>query len=425
MRVDCMRRALSSGVVVVCFAGFGGVSLADTLGVPADHTTIQAAIDAAGNGDLILVSPGVYAETIDFLGKEVIVRALEGPGATTIDGNGGGPVVSFVSGETRDARLIGFTITGGVAVNGGGALIDGASPMIDLCWFVGNESTGTALDEGGGAIAVLNACSPVISRCVMNDNVAESLGGGLMAIFDPTPLVSGCVIADNTATFGGGVANELGAAPDYVSVTITGNAANIAPGICNFQASCTISNSIVWGQTQNVTNLAGGSATARYSLIGGSYPGLGNINLNPVFEPDAGSVQFYRQAAGSPTIDRGENASAAADELDLDGDTDEGEAAPMDLLGGARFVDDPATIDAGSGTAPLIDMGASEYFVAAPGCNAADLAEPYGSLDFSDVIAFLTAFGTMGADADIAEPFGQWDFSDVIGFLGAFGGGCP
>ena len=55
----------------------------------------------------------------------------------------------------------------------------------------------------------------------------------------------------------------------------------------------------------------------------------------------------------------------------------------------------------------------------------ADLAEPLGQLDFSDVTAFLTAFATMSAEADLAEPFGQFDFSDVTAFLAAFGAGCP
>ncbi len=59
------------------------------------------------------------------------------------------------------------------------------------------------------------------------------------------------------------------------------------------------------------------------------------------------------------------------------------------------------------------------------GCNDADLAEPFGTLDFSDVIAFLTAFGSMDSAADLAAPFGVYDFSDVIAFLGAFGAGCP
>ena len=56
---------------------------------------------------------------------------------------------------------------------------------------------------------------------------------------------------------------------------------------------------------------------------------------------------------------------------------------------------------------------------------AADLAEPFGSLDFSDVVAFLVAFGALEPSADLAEPFGQWDFSDVAAYLAAFGEGCP
>ncbi|MFI4898698.1 MAG: M12 family metallo-peptidase [Phycisphaerales bacterium JB059] len=58
-------------------------------------------------------------------------------------------------------------------------------------------------------------------------------------------------------------------------------------------------------------------------------------------------------------------------------------------------------------------------------CSEADLAEPFGVLDFSDVTAFLSAFSAGAPDADLAPPFGTLDFSDVLGFLGAFGAGCP
>ncbi|MFI4898126.1 MAG: GC-type dockerin domain-anchored protein [Phycisphaerales bacterium JB059] len=58
-------------------------------------------------------------------------------------------------------------------------------------------------------------------------------------------------------------------------------------------------------------------------------------------------------------------------------------------------------------------------------CNEADLAEPYGALDFSDVVSFLTWFGSSLPGADLAPPFGVWDFSDVVAFLAAFGAGCP
>lgn len=59
-----------------------------------------------------------------------------------------------------------------------------------------------------------------------------------------------------------------------------------------------------------------------------------------------------------------------------------------------------------------------------PSC-AADFAEPFGALDFSDIAAFLVAFSAMSPQADLAEPFGSFDFSDVAAFLAAFGAGCP
>ncbi len=55
----------------------------------------------------------------------------------------------------------------------------------------------------------------------------------------------------------------------------------------------------------------------------------------------------------------------------------------------------------------------------------ADLAEPCGQLDYSDVIAFLTAFAAASPSADLAQPTGQFDFSDILAFISAFAAGCP
>ncbi|MEZ6242538.1 MAG: GC-type dockerin domain-anchored protein [Phycisphaerales bacterium] len=60
-----------------------------------------------------------------------------------------------------------------------------------------------------------------------------------------------------------------------------------------------------------------------------------------------------------------------------------------------------------------------------PGCSLADLASPLGSLDFSDVTAFLVAFAAQSPEADLAPPADQWDFSDIVAFLGSFAEGCP
>ena len=85
----------------------------DTIHVPEDQPTIQAGIDAAVDGDLVLVAPGTYVENIDFLGKAIAVQSEDGADVTIIDGNQEGSVVIFISGETEYSSILGFTISNG------------------------------------------------------------------------------------------------------------------------------------------------------------------------------------------------------------------------------------------------------------------------------------------------------------------------
>jgi len=79
------------------------------------------------------------------------------------------------------------------------------------------------------------------------------------------------------------------------------------------------------------------------------------------------------------------------------------------------------------GLAELIHPGTIDAVLAVPYRSScpADLAEPFGMLNFFDVSAFLSAFAEGDARADLARPFGSFNFFDVSAFLNAYSNGCP
>ena len=85
-------------------------SSATTRIVPTQFATIQSAMQAsAASGDTVLVSPGAYHETVNFLGKEIVLRSVGGAGVTTIDANALDGSAVLMAGVGERARVIGFT----------------------------------------------------------------------------------------------------------------------------------------------------------------------------------------------------------------------------------------------------------------------------------------------------------------------------
>ena len=102
--------------VVSCFAP---VASAEDIWVPADFPTIQEAIDAAQPGDVVCVSPGIYPENINFMGKPITVRSdADGvpgthdpsPDNTIIDGGSNGTTVTFFFFELNSSVLEGLSL---------------------------------------------------------------------------------------------------------------------------------------------------------------------------------------------------------------------------------------------------------------------------------------------------------------------------
>ncbi|MCH7871238.1 MAG: right-handed parallel beta-helix repeat-containing protein, partial [Planctomycetes bacterium] len=161
---------------------------ADTIRVPGDQPTIQAGIDAAVNGDVVLIADGVYTGTgnknLDFAGKAITVRGENGRDNCIIDCEGDGRAFYFHSGEGADSVVEGLTIRDGWvqegspgSAGGGGILCIGSSPTITGCTF---------------------------SRCNANDSLAEAVGGGISCDQGSDAIIRDCIFRDNRAFCGGG-----------------------------------------------------------------------------------------------------------------------------------------------------------------------------------------------------------------------------
>lgn len=274
--------------------------------VPERYTTIQEAIDACEEGDLVSVRHGTYVEKLDFRGKEIWVKSRGRVEDTIIDGNQEGTVVMFRSGETGRSVLEGFTITNGLGQDyllGGGIQCDHSSPVIIENVIIGNESydgagircwhaspeiigntleQNTAKDQGGGIYCDFS--EPVIKSNEIKDNSA-TWGGGGIATFASFPVIeNNTIIANDSFAYGGGIKVVHGNGTIRFN-TILDNSSRHGGGL-NLGGLCsmTISNNIVCGNTASDGDSGGAISCSNCSMTFRD-----NITCDNVAEGDGGA----------------------------------------------------------------------------------------------------------------------------------------
>jgi len=205
------------------------VCLSAPIGCP--YSSIQSAIDAASDGETIWVCNGTYEENIDFLGKAITVRSMEGAETTVIDADLSGSVVTFASGEGPDSVLDDLTIRRGRGtdvsfdgVYGGGIFCDSSSPTITDCVIFDNEVRGGG--AGGGAGISCRSASPSFTDCVIEQNGCDWNGGGVHCrASDPT--FTRCRFTRNsTSRKGGGIYSDPDSSPTLTDCEFSRNYLN-------------------------------------------------------------------------------------------------------------------------------------------------------------------------------------------------------
>ena len=321
-------------------------------------------------------------------GSPVIIGCLFEGNETDLNGSGGGIFNHFQS----QATITDCTFAGNTAQRGGAMFIGGRSPTINNCSFIGNSA-----DFGG---AIYNEGDPIFVNCLIRGNEAL-IGGGM---FNPAslnfPVLVNCTVVQNVAAVGGGVVND--------AFTLL-----------------TISNSIVrLNQPDQIVDDPLAATTVFYSNVQDGWPGVGNIDADPLFvDPDGGD---YRLSSGSPSIDAGHNWRVPIDENDYDEDGILCELFPVDLDGNPRFNADEADFDPGCGVPVVVDMGAYEYqFDPADQVTFADLNGD-GAVGVKDLLGLLGSWGPCAkgcclADLDLDGNVGVKDLLILLGNWGP----CP
>lgn len=242
-----------------------------------DYSTIQAAIDSAAIGAVLMLADGTFGGPgnvdLNLGGKSIVIRSASGnPAACGLDCQGSEDDphrgFTFESGETSDVRVEGISIVNGYAAGelgsidvSGGAVHcrNGSSPTFAECIFRDCRAV-----HCGGAVTLAHDCDPLLINC---EFIADSAawGGAICMVAECEPTIDGCTFIANESAYAGGGAHCQASAPLFVNCLFLDNTAGKGAGIhCTDLCSTRVELSTLDG---NVSSYTGGAIYCQSSAL--------------------------------------------------------------------------------------------------------------------------------------------------------------
>ena len=188
-----------------------------SLHIPEDYESIQMAFQSPviDDGDSILVFPGKYPGSLSILGKDILVRAIDGHEETTIIASDSDRCLNINNGIFEGFRL--ERGTGGIGVfTPGGCIYASGNAVLRNNFIVDNEAPGQGgglfltenaslynnfvfhnVGDNVGGILISNATGEVINNTIVGNTIEDDTLGGV-AITNSTVTFLNNIIAEHT-----------------------------------------------------------------------------------------------------------------------------------------------------------------------------------------------------------------------------------
>lgn len=203
-----LARTLNAATIDVCPDG------------SCDHTSIQAAVLASSDGDVIRVHPGNYVlpagQEIDIFNRTLTIRGIGDVSGIVVQGPAGTGIFDIRANNDDSVTLENLSIVGGSTSVGGGLYAEDVELVVRNCRFESN------LADAGGAAAVSRG-DVEFDSCRFTFNDAALFGGAVYAV-DATIRFVDCLFDDNASDEGGGIASSF-CDMDLVRCRLVGNLA--------------------------------------------------------------------------------------------------------------------------------------------------------------------------------------------------------